>query len=312
MQDGDIDIYEYQKLIFLFNLHKDDDLNELASYKKDKVWKEKEEEKGMEFEESVPTIESISNVSDDGGNFINNMNKRSAAEHAKIKEKKKHRKLLNGFIAELEIPCYFIAGKKTKKETLHYYYYDILEGLARNLFLNLLLESRDELVEKEAAEENDEEPDSPTSNLAITNKDSSPNKDVKEQEPKEWQFNAEDVEKEYYDGIKMGDIGFILQHLEEKGKNHDIQKFKEMQSLRQQRNKSVLDKLANSNVAGSVIDSSQIASAMVLMKAMKKHRAKILAKKRMQPGYNKTADETRKMHQIRETENEDQDADQTR
>jgi hypothetical protein len=37
-----MDIYEYQRLIFLFNLHKDDDLDELASYKKDKVWKEKE------------------------------------------------------------------------------------------------------------------------------------------------------------------------------------------------------------------------------------------------------------------------------
>lgn len=132
-------------------MHKDDDLNELASYKKDKVWKEKEEEKGMVFDESVATIESVS-LSEDGGGFINNMNKRSAAEHAKIKEKKKHRKLLNGFIAELEIPCYFISGKKSKKATLHYYYYDILEGLSRNLFLNLLLESRDELVEREAAE----------------------------------------------------------------------------------------------------------------------------------------------------------------
>jgi hypothetical protein len=190
VQEGDIDIYEYQKIIFLFNLHKDDDLNELASYKKDKVWKEKEQEKGMEFEASVATVES---VEDDGGeNFINKMNSRTPAEHAKIKEMKKHRKLLNGFIAELEIPCYFISGKKSKKETLHYYYYDILEGLARNLFLNLLLESRDEIVEKEAAEAENSEPNSPTSVLNQSplmskgfNPDAPPSPQ-KEEEKKEW------------------------------------------------------------------------------------------------------------------------------
>ena len=44
------------------------------------------------------------------------------------------------------------------------------------------------------------------------------------------------------------------------------------------------------------------------MKAMKKHKAKILAKKRNL----ETCDETNKLGQIRETENEDQDADQTR
>ena len=121
----------------------------------------------MEFDASIPTIESAS-ISEDGGNgqFLQKMNKRSAAEHAKIKEKKKHRKQLNAFIAELEIPCYFISPKKSKKETLHYYYYDVLEGLARNLFLNLLLESRDELLEKEAIEQENaenEEPNSPSS-----------------------------------------------------------------------------------------------------------------------------------------------------
>ena len=151
-----MDIYEYQRLIFLFNLHKDDDLDELASYKKDKVWKEKEQEKGMEFDESVATIESNdSEYNEDGDKFIANQNKRTAEEHAKIREKKKHRKQLNNFIAELEIPCYFIMNKKNKKESLHYYYYDILEGLARNLFLNLLLESREEMFEKEAAEGSD-------------------------------------------------------------------------------------------------------------------------------------------------------------
>lgn len=143
-------------------MHKDDDLNELASYKKDKYWKEKEEEKGMEFEASVATIESFS---EDGGLMIDKLNKRSAAEHAKMKEKKTHRKLLNAFIADLEIPCYFISkSKENKKETLHYYYYDILEGLARNLFLNLLLESRDELFEREENEEPLSEPNSPSSN----------------------------------------------------------------------------------------------------------------------------------------------------
>ena len=87
-------------------------------------------------------------------------------------------------------------------------------------------------------------------------------------------------EKEYIDGIRKGDIGQILQILEEKGKNHDIQKLKEMQTLRQQRNKHVLDKLANSACCGSVIDSSQIASAMILLKAMKKYKAKIVAKRK--------------------------------
>ena len=112
-----MDIYEYQRLIFLFNLHKDDDLEELASYKKDKVWKEKEQEKGMEFDESVATIESNdSDYNEDGNKFIANQNKRTAEEHAKIREKKKHRKQLNNFIAELEIPCYFIMNKKNKKE----------------------------------------------------------------------------------------------------------------------------------------------------------------------------------------------------
>ena len=139
VQDGDIDIYEYQKLIFLFNLHKDDDLCELAAHKKAKVWKEKEIEKGMEFEASVASIES---GSDAGGNFLQRMGQHTAAEHAKNDEKKKQRKLLNGFIAELEIPCYFIMNKKKKKSSLHYYYYDILEGLARNLFLNLLLDAK--------------------------------------------------------------------------------------------------------------------------------------------------------------------------
>ena len=113
VQDGEIDIYEFQKLIFLFNLHKDDDITELAQYKKDKIWKEKEMEKGMEFDESVATIESVSDGEDEL--MLNKMNKRTPAENAKIKEKKKHRRQLNAFIAELEIPCYFINAKKSKK-----------------------------------------------------------------------------------------------------------------------------------------------------------------------------------------------------
>lgn len=79
---------------------------------------------------------------------------------------------------------------------------------------------------------------------------------------------------------------------------------------------------------------------MVLMKAMKKHRAKIIAKKRLDPilklkqrgenavnsknsvniGFQQNKDDenatmmktTNNMHQIRETENEDQDYDQSR
>ena len=213
VQDGEMDVYEYQKLIFLFNLHKDDDLTDLAQFKKDKIWKEKEEEKGVEFEASVPTLESMS---DEGGLMLNNLSKRTPAEHAKMNEKKKHRKHLNAFIADLEIPCYFIAPKKGKKETLHYYYYDILEGLARNLFLNLLLDSREELLENdaEAGELSDNEPSSPTSNMSGPNTVKShqlgDQSQKTDEEPKPFEFDPEKVEKEYLDGIRRGDIGYIL------------------------------------------------------------------------------------------------------
>ena len=150
LQEGEIDIEEFQKLIFLFNLHKDDDLNALTQYKKDKLWREKEIAKGRrDLDESVATIES---VSDDGNNpLMGKFVKLTPAEKFKKSFKKKLRRQLNVFISGLDIPCYFINPKNCKKQTLHYYYYDILEGLARNLFLNLLLESRKELFEREAA-----------------------------------------------------------------------------------------------------------------------------------------------------------------
>lgn len=85
-----------------------------------------------------------------------------------------------------------------------------------NLFLNLLLDSREELLEKDAEEGEivSEEPSSPTSNMSNQNTVKShqigDQSQKTDEEQKECEFNPEKVEKEYLDGIRRGDIGYIL------------------------------------------------------------------------------------------------------
>jgi len=51
------------------------------------------------------------------------------------------------FVGNLKVPCY----NKIK----HYYYYDILEALSRDLFQRRLLEKQQNLLDEEEQEEKD-------------------------------------------------------------------------------------------------------------------------------------------------------------
>ena len=62
--------------------------------------------------------------------------------------------------------------------------------------------------------------------------------------------------------------------LETKGANNSIFKFKEMQSLRAQRNKRVQERLEIFGIGKSVIDSSQVVGAMQIIRYYKRFKAR--------------------------------------
>ena len=105
--------------------------DELASYKKDKVWnfgrKKNRKRACMEFDESIATIESndfltliIMKMEISLSPTRSQLEQTHCWRACQDQGKKKHRKQLNNFIAELEIPfpCYFIMNKKNKKESI--------------------------------------------------------------------------------------------------------------------------------------------------------------------------------------------------
>ena len=87
----------------------------------------------------------------------------------------------------------------------------------------------------------------------------------------------QEVEEEHYNDIKNGQLEPILWKLEEKGSKLNIAAYKEMQTLRAKRNKKVQDKLEEFGPAKSIIDSSQVAGALVILKFMRLRRARIAA-----------------------------------
>jgi hypothetical protein len=84
--------------------------------------------------------------------------------------------------------------------------------------------------------------------------------------------------------IRNGDLSIILSKLEDNGKKYSIYLYKEMVELREQRNDKVHKYLCewhpmDNGVSESIIiESSQVAAAYVIRKAMKKWKANKLKK----------------------------------
>ena len=77
---------------------------------------------------------------------------------------------------------------------------------------------------------------------------------------------AELVQKEHENDIRMGQLDQILLRLEQKGMKNNIFKYKEMQQLRAKRSTKVQDKLEQFGPEKSIIDSSQVIGAYVIVK----------------------------------------------
>lgn len=150
----------------MFNLHKDELLLSVAGMRKDKIFDamkrgldepdESLQPKGSgddgrpevvgkdkpknnknsakEFDEAQQSSESESEVDEPSYNedFMKKLSVSPELQEA-YERRRLYKRLLDKFISSLRIPCY--DGLK------YYYYWDVIESLARNLFQNLVLEA---------------------------------------------------------------------------------------------------------------------------------------------------------------------------
>jgi|APSaa5957512535_1039671.scaffolds.fasta_scaffold22164_9 hypothetical protein len=137
---------EFENISIMFNLRNNEYLSgnvhiRMAEYAKEIKKKQKEAELGIE----TPNISKV--VADESDGDKQEKDDDKEATKQKDAEEALHR-FMNFFIMSLKIPCYGKIPKKCDKsdkthnfsEITNFYYYDVLEALARDVFLRWIQE----------------------------------------------------------------------------------------------------------------------------------------------------------------------------